>query len=303
MNRKLSMTALTIIALTVVCAISPVSAETEIFENTYRVEPDAVLELDNRNGGVKIEPWDQPGVKVRAEKKTQHLGKLENVEIRVSTGKILRIETVELVENPRVSVEYEIKAPASLIVSWVHTSNGAIRIEGVRGDMELKTSNGAIRIKSVRGDMKLKTSNGKIEAKHVNGDLTVKTSSGSIRVSDIHGLVKAENSNGSIEITEALGIRGAKTSNGSIEAEIATVDDSDALIKTSNGSITLYVSPDVKASFDMKTSNGKIKLHDDLEWTLGGGASKRKIKGELGGGGPEITVKTSNGNIDLHALR
>ena len=285
MNYRVSMFAVTVVVLAVVCAIFPVHADTEIFENTYQIEPDTVLELDNRNGRVTIEQWDQVQVSVWAEKKTRGWGKLENVEIRVSTGKTLLIETVELVKNPRVSVDYAIKVPADFTVSSVRTSNGAIQIEGVQGNMELKTSNG------------------RIEAKHVKGNLTANTSNGRIKMSDIQGIVKAESSNGSIEMTEVLGIRGAETSNGSIEVEIATIDDHEMLLKTSNGSITLYVSPDLQATFDMKTSNGEITLHDDLELTVSGGISKTKLQGKLGGGGPEISMKTSNGNINLHALR
>lgn len=283
MNYKLSISLMITVVLAVVSVVAPVYAETETFEKTYQVEPGTKLELRNKNGDVTIRLWDQPQVKVFAEKKSRRGGNVDDVEISVSTGDTMVVETVYHVKNPKVSITYDIQIPAEVIVSFVHTSNGSITVEGVQGDTNLKTSNGVIEVKDVKGNLHATTSNGSIEIK------------------DVQGIVGAETNNGNIEIAKVAGIRGAETSNGSIDAEIPAIND-DTIIKTSNGSIKLYLPADLNATFDIKTSNGKITLHDDLEMTVSGEISRTKLQGKLGNGGPKISVKTSNGRINLYKL-
>ncbi len=70
-------------------------------------------------------------------------------------------------------------------------------------------------------------------------------------------------------------------------------------LKTSNGSVKLHVPVDMDAKVDLKTSNGKITLHDGLEVTTSQ-LEKNEMQGRIGDGGPEISVKTSNGKIDIY---
>jgi DUF4097 and DUF4098 domain-containing protein YvlB len=233
---------------------------------------------------VEIRQWEESNVKVSAKKKTSRGGKLDNTKIQVTIqDDTMKIETIDLVKNPRVSVTYDVRVPAEVIVNYARTSNGEIELEGTQGDATLETSNGKIEIKDINGDIWAGTSNGKIE------------------IEDVDVVVSAETSNGNIEIIGVTGIKQVETSNGEIEAEIPAIQDDDIRIKTSNGSIKLYLSPDLDADFEMKTSNGRIKLHD-LE-VVASEISRTRLKGKIGDGGNLITVKTSNGRIDLYQLQ
>jgi len=263
-------------------AVLPATAATEKFHETYEVATGTKLELYNKNGAVTIRGWDKAYVDVYAKKKTNWGGKLDNVKIEVTTeNETLVIKTVYLVKNPRVSVSYEIKVPETVTVRQVETSNGAIELEDIQGNVVAETSNGEIEVEDVDGDVKAKTSNGKIE------------------IENVEGYVDAKTSNGSIKITEVSGIVAVQTSNGSIQAEIPEIPE-DVHIQTSNGSIELYLASDLNAEIEMETSNGRITIQD-IE-IIASELSKTSLKGRIGDGGKQLNVKTSNGKIEVYRL-
>jgi DUF4097 and DUF4098 domain-containing protein YvlB len=259
-----------------------VFAVTEMFHETYEVTSGTPLQVRNINGGIRISTWDKDYVDVAAEKKELIGGNVKNVKIEVTVGDSMLIETVHLVKNPRVSVNYTISVPAAIVVESVKSSNGAITLRDVHGDVMAETSNGAIDITGNTGKVKAKTSNGAIE------------------LSRIEGYVEAKTSNGAIKITGVSGVVSAETSNGSISAEIPDIQN-DVRIKTSNGSIKAYLSPELDVNLEVKTSNGKIGLHD-IE-ILTREVSKTSLKGRLGDGGLLLNIKSSNGSIDIYGLQ
>jgi DUF4097 and DUF4098 domain-containing protein YvlB len=281
MTRKFLFLPVTVLSLFLIFALSAAHAATEIFDETYQVKPGTRLELRNQNGPVTVQGWGQPDVRVTAEKKTRWGGKLEDVEIRVTVGETMTIETIHLVKNPKVSVTYDVRVPTGVIVGDVRTSNGKIEINGTQGNATVETSNGKIEIEHVRGDIEARTSNGKIE------------------MEDVHGWVRAETSNGRIEIENVAGIQNLETSNGSIVAEIPAMHE-DVRVRTSNGSLELHLSPDLSVDIELRTSNGKIAVRD-LE-IVTSEISETKLKGKIGNGGPTLHGKTSNGSIEILRL-
>jgi len=179
--------------------VSSATAKTEQFHETYKTKPNTRLELHNRNGSVRIHRWNKAMVEVFAEKKAGWFGNLDEVKIEVTLGDKLIIETKNLVKNPKVSVEYTVQVPADVIVNRVDTSNGAIKLQGTKGDVVVRTSNGKIFMEDILGNVEAKTSNGKIEIKNVKGVVEAETSNGSINITGASGIVKAETSNGGIE--------------------------------------------------------------------------------------------------------
>jgi DUF4097 and DUF4098 domain-containing protein YvlB len=272
-----------VIVLILILSASTAMAATETFHETYEVGPETPLTVSNKNGGITINVWDNDFVDVTAEKKTHLGGSLDDVEIHVTTGDTLTIETVYLVKFPRVSVNYTILVPASVIVEEVQTSNGAIRLQGCQGDVAAQTSNGAINIQQHTGDVSAKTSNGSIDVQQITGYVKAKTSNGGISIANVAGIVEAE------------------TSNGSISAEVTDIQADEVTLKTSNGRVKVFLAPDLNAELEMKTSNGKITIQDVEIITTE--ISKTRFEGRIGDGGKKLNVKTSNGSIDVYGLK
>lgn len=279
--RKQSMCVAVTMLFLLFFGMSTVYADTETFHETYEVSSGTPLTVLNKNGAIRISVWDKDSVDVVAEKKTQLGGNLNNVKIEVTVGETMTIETVYLVKNPRVSVKYTISVPAQVVVESVKSSNGAITLNEVSGDVTAETSNGVIEITGNKGNVNAKTSNGAIELNRIDGYVEARTSNGTIRIAGVSGLVAAE------------------TSNGSISTEVPDIQN-DTHIKTSNGPIKVYLPAELDANLELKTSNGKIGLHE-IE-ILTSEVSETSLKGRIGDGGSLLYIKTSNGSIDVYRL-
>ncbi len=179
--------------------ISSAIAETETFEEAYKIDSGAVFEIRNRDGKIRIEGWDGDEVMVRAIKKARWGGKLDNVKIQVLPGERFSIETIHLINNPKVSVSFDVRVPIDVKVEHANTSNGKIAIMKTHGDTNVESSNGKIEINDVVGNISASTSHGAISINQVKGFVSAETSNGAINVEGVEGVVLLETSNGAID--------------------------------------------------------------------------------------------------------
>jgi DUF4097 and DUF4098 domain-containing protein YvlB len=143
------------------------------------------------------------------------------------------------------------------------------------------------------------TSNGAVQVYDVDGNVSASSSNGNIIFENVDGYVEASSSNGNIEVKNCMGVGDLSTSNGRIFAEIFNFGE-DIDFKTSNGRITVYINPTLNADIELETSNGEIDISGlTLNLTQ---SNDKYIVGKLGLGGNEIDIETSNGDILLYKL-
>jgi len=239
---------------------------TEELVEEYEVDSGTAIQVDLKNGGVKITTHDGEKVELHIEKSVPESleDKLDDIEVDViNKNNELTITTDYKNDFKYGSVHIEIKAPEDVVVEKVEVSNGNIDIEGVNGDMTLESSNGNINVKNVSGS------------------------------------VKATTSNGNIELTQVEEVLNTATTNGNILVQITKLNK-DIKIKTANGNINVFIDPSLDADITAETTNGKVTINDlDIDLSK----DKRTEKaGKLGKGGNKITITTSNSNIDIHEL-
>jgi DUF4097 and DUF4098 domain-containing protein YvlB len=243
------------------------SRATEYFNEEYDVNENTVLKVSTINGQIEIIGWNENKISFNAIKKS-NFGReeLDYIEINVDQNDDeIEIEAYYTgTRTSQPSVDMNIKVPNYVIVERVSTSNGAIDISDVKGDIIASTSNGGIFIDNV------------------------------------DGFVQASTSNGKIEIEDTTGVKDLTSSNLGIEAEIFDFQDN-IEIRTSNGGIILYINSTLNADLDITTSNGYITIDSDLDLILSLSEEKHK-GGQLGDGGDKIEIHTSNGNIKIYEL-
>jgi len=281
MKRKAAIYLAVILLAVLFLSTEALSNAEEEFHQTYRVKVNTEVEVKNINGDVHISGWDEDYVDVRALKRTKRdQSELDKVTIEVRIDDVMKIETVHKkhsqddddtffkrvfgnmgLSSPKVTVEYTIRIPQSVILGRVETLNGNVKLNDTRGDTI---------IHSVNGNIIAEKTNGLIEAKTTNGD---------------------------INITGDAGVREARTTNGSIKVSIPDDGDDNIRISSTNGSIDVYLSPDIDAGLDLKTTNGRISARD-FRITMDT-VSSRRFVGTLGSGGKTISVRTTNGSINL----
>jgi hypothetical protein len=113
------------------------------------------------------------------------------------------------------------------------------------------------------------------------------------------GKVEARASDGSVLLDGIFQTVSASTADGRLEVKArpgSVVTDS-WTIRTSDGRLFLSVPEDIQADFDLKTSDGRI--HTDLPIAVTGRLSQNRLSGKMNGGGPLVSVQSSDGPIQI----
>lgn len=186
---------------------------TEPFSQTYPLSPTGRVHIENINGDVHVNVWDQNSVKVDAVKRAYSQKRLSEVTIDVqSAPDMLRIKTQypedrtydgRNREDSFASVEYTLTVPRRAGLDGADLVNGSLDVEGVQGDVRASLVNGTVTASGVGGEVKLSTVNGGIDANvadlqtakgvqlnSVNGSIVLVVPSGAsadIKASTVHG--------------------------------------------------------------------------------------------------------------------
>ena len=186
--------------------------------------------------------------------------------------------------------------------------DGLKRIGG--GGLDLEGSENGNLVKISSNSWNVKTS---LEIEVPSGmDLNVSTyNEGDLMISNIQGEVELTNYNGAITALDISGSVIATTYNGDIRVTFEKVTEGKPMsYSTYNGDVDLTFPATTKATFKMKTEQGDIYTGFDMNITTSGPVKKQDTKsgsfrmvidewkrGDINGGGPEITMKNYNGDI------
>lgn len=128
--------------------------------------------------------------------------------------------------------------------------------------------------------------------------LDIRTTNGEVNVDDYEGDLRVGTTNGNLIAKSIRGSFEGGTTNGSIRVELLDYDGSDLKCTTTNGNVTLAVPGDIQADVTARTTNGTVKT--DIPMEISGSISRNKLNGKLNGGGPQITLRTTNGSIRIN---
>src|SRR5688572_21871966 len=190
------------------------------------------------------------------------------------------------------------------------SKDGLKRVGGGGMDLEAAENNNYVVVKS---DSWNNSINLEIEVP-AGFDLEAHTyNDGDLIITNVQGKVELTNYNGEITALNISGSVVATTYNGEIKVTFDKVtDDSPMSFITYNGDVDLTFPATFKATAKMKTEQGEIYTGFEMNVVStgpkkiedkGGKGFKLKIddwkKGDINGGGPEVTIKTNNGDIYL----
>jgi hypothetical protein len=155
-------------------AAVPGFAISKDFDQTYKLQPGGTFELQNVNGTVEVQGWDQDVVEVHAVKTAKFKeSDLERVSIEVQTNSRGVSVATHYPQNEgvEVAVEYTIHVPHSARVEHVGTVNGTLIVAGVDQVEELRTVNGNIEVYGADRTVHAHTTNGnvRLELSHAHG--------------------------------------------------------------------------------------------------------------------------------------
>jgi DUF4097 and DUF4098 domain-containing protein YvlB len=194
-----------------------------------------------------------------------------------------------------VSIDYEITLPADASV-LAHSGSGNIGVDGVRSTVEAHTGSGDIRARDIGSKFRAHTGNGNIRAESVAAPFFAETGSGDIEAELTgSGDVEARTGSGTIRVRGIKGGVQAHTGSGNIETD-GTVTGPWQL-HSGSGNVTLALGTEKGFNLNVHTSSGSI--HSNMPITVQGSLNKNQLKGTVNGGGPEVEVSTSSGDVEI----
>lgn len=211
------------------------------FHQTYDLAPNGMVGLYNNSGNIRITTWNENRVKVDAVKHGRRDEDFARVQIEVS-AKPDRIE-VRVVyptgvnwRGGGVSVDFDVKVPATSAISPVNTTSGDITVTGKIERVIARATSGNISVTDVNDTASLTTTSGNVTAKRVSGELRANASSGELILSEAGSRLVAQTASGSIHASDVRDDATAIVSSGDVRLEKI---GGRAVAKASSGTVTI----------------------------------------------------------------
>jgi hypothetical protein len=187
------------------------------------------------------------------------LRKITNASIDLSAEEDTNKVTVRSSGIPR-SLRLRVQVPAGSSLRLSTVSGGAIDVEGITGELELHNTNGPIRARGVRGP---------VTANTVNGDVEVAFAPGAV----LGGPMAFSTLNGDVDLTLPTGI------------------NVNLRLRTEQG--------DIYSDFDVELTTEPARIERDGTQKKYRLTIAKELVGKIGAGGPELFLKSFNGDIVL----
>lgn len=288
---------------------------TRTVEKTFAVQPGGKLNAATQGGDITIRTADAPTVHVlvkqviRASTEQEADAILEKLTLTIEqSGNSVTAESKYEPRGPGkwfgnwppVSVSFEVTVPRHFNLN-LNTSGGDIEVASLRGDVRARTSGGDLNFERIDGDIDAGTSGGDITLKEGTARAKLHTSGGDIEVDRAGGPTEVSTSGGDISLKSVEELLSASTSGGDVEALITGPIKQDLTLSTSGGKVVVEVTKGTGFHLDANTSGGDVRA-DGITITLEKGANgKSKLVGSVNGGGPELKLRSSGGDIRIRA--
>lgn len=250
-----------------------------------------------------------------------------NIEAAGIEGKVEAVTAAGVVKADRIGRGLTARSGGGNIevgavegVVQAFSGGGGVRIGKAGGETRIETGGGDVAVREIGGSLFVATAGGNISAGKVGGRVTAQTAGGSIEVGQAGGPVVAQTSGGAIVVGSArdvhcestagaIRLRGvsgalrASTALGSIVAELAAARLADSILSTSSGDVTVWIPSNVAVTVRAQNESGgrMARIVSEFpEITVRPAAIHMSVaEGAINGGGPVLTVSTSNGAIYL----
>jgi len=266
----------------------------ETIHRSFTVDGVPEIYVRNVDGRIDLRTHAGSEIEVRATKDVTRAGSeaeakeaADKVEVRIEQiGNRIEVEAryprqfFSFGRRPRVVVDFEISAPASSNVDAKNV-DGPLEVAGFQGELRLETVDGDLRAEECAGHISAESTDGDLLLDQVQGAVAAHTVDGAIRVDGVLGALTARSTDGDIAII---------TRPGSIMEENWSV-------RSTDGSIDLALPEGFAADLDVKAGDGEIEIEHPV--TVSGKMARNSFRGQLNGGGYQLTIRSSDGDIEI----
>jgi len=223
------------------------SRQTEVA--TRKLDPRGTFRLDNPNGGVTIETWSRPSVRIEAEK-VGYGRQLERIQVEIrGEGDRVSVETRQplgTIFGGGGHVNYRVTVPEEARLE-IAVTNGRVHVQGPRGAVRASCTNGSVEIEGAQAAVEASATNGRVLAR--------------FRQVPDAGTTRLSTTNGAVTLRLPAGASGrfeARTVNGSIRSDFPLESQGSWPMRRLEGRLG-----DSRARFELHTVNGPVRIQKD----------------------------------------
>jgi DUF4097 and DUF4098 domain-containing protein YvlB len=146
-------------------------------------------------------------------------------------------------------------------------------------------------------DLGLHSGDGNVRINDVRGNFQLETNDGDMRIENAEGQLHASTHDGNIDVNGRFDMVYLRTGDGNIDALVSASPTPQPgwALRTSDGNIRLALPPNFAADIDAHTGNGSVKV--DFPITTPGTVRESDVRGKINGGGISIELETSDGDV------
>lgn len=195
--------------------------------------------------------------------------------------------------NWNFDVDVTVHIPARFNID-LETSHGDIDLGSIEGEVSVVTSHGDVEMGDVTSSrIWVKSSHGDIEGRTLSaGIVELQTSHADIELDAVESKeFMATTSHADVEIGQLWGESRIRTSHGDVQ--VALADAMGADIETQHGDVDIRVAKD--AGMDLDLRGGEVEVSSSLN--MNGRVSDDAARGEVNGGGAQLRIRTTHGEI------
>ncbi|MBE3589583.1 MAG: DUF4097 family beta strand repeat protein [Firmicutes bacterium] len=221
--------------------------------------------------------------------------------------------SVRLVARP--AGRLRVRVPRAASVSF--DGNAALRVRGLRGEVEADCGLGGVEIEDVEGDVRVDAGLGPVRVVRVRGSVEVDAGAGPVRLEAVTGRVAVDSGAGPVSgldlrgevvvdsgagAVELDGVGGGRifvdAGAGHVRLRFARAPQGDVEVDAGTGGVTLELPPGAAADVDLRSRRGTVTVDEHLHAeTIERG--RGIYRGRLGGGGRLIRVEAELGAVTL----
>lgn len=166
-------------------------------------EPGSRLEINSARGNVNVVAWDEPRIKIVADKRivaekesdAQRIHEQSKPQIS-SAGSVVSVSIGLPSANssepfrwaPSLRTNVQIFMPRKAAVKLV-ARRGDVSIEGREGEIQIDNSNGSVSVRDIKGNANIQVRHGDARAEQVTGNVNIEGRADDVTVVDVNGTV------------------------------------------------------------------------------------------------------------------
>jgi DUF4097 and DUF4098 domain-containing protein YvlB len=260
-------------------------------DTTFAVDPNARLELTNREGSITVRTWDRDEVSVRTNLSYRGALDVQRAGGTVSIGVSRRYRYDD------DEIHYRLTVPATMALE-LRGSDTDVWVDGARGEVDIDVSDGDVTVRGGRGRVTIRTDDGDIDAQEIEGRIRLSSMDGEITVDGASGDIEIDATDGAITLLdiEASNVY-ANTVDGNIWFDGVLVPRGSYRLTTHDGDVTVLIPEDADAQVSLARHDGEIGT--DFPLTVQRWPAGRRIEFSLGNGSAELQIEAFDGDIQL----